>query len=104
MDEVTRGQADAAKRLVNEAGAYGALIALAGQLPRVVLAAIKAAHEDKTVAMCCIAHCEGLECCIDILLEDPARYAPEKVAEAQELLRRYRQQLAVSPAGTAPAP
>jgi hypothetical protein len=90
MTDVTPEQAQAAKHLVNSAGAYGALITLAARLPPEILALIRAAHEDATVDMCCNAHCEGLECCIDVLLEDPARYAPEKVAEAEELLRRYR--------------
>jgi hypothetical protein len=93
MTDVTLKQAQAASYLVNTAGAYGALIALAPQLPPEILALIRAAHEDETVDLCCNAHCEGLDCCIDILLDDPARYAPEKVAEAEELLRRYREQL-----------
>jgi hypothetical protein len=42
--------------------------------------------------MCCNAHCEGLNCCIDILTEDPAKYAPEKVAEALRVLDRWREQ------------
>jgi hypothetical protein len=92
MTDVTPEQAQAAKHLVNTAGAYGALIALAAQLPPETLALIRAAHQDATVDMCCNAHCEGQECCIDVLLEDPAGYAPEKVAEAEELLRRYREQ------------
>lgn len=93
MADVTSGQAQAAKHLVNTAGAYGALIALAPQLPPEILALLRAAHDDKTVSMCCNAHCEGLDCCIDILLDDPARYAPERVAEAQDLLARYRAQV-----------
>jgi hypothetical protein len=91
--DVTPEQAQAAKRLVNTAGAYGALITLAPQLPPETLALIRAAHQDATVSMCCNAHCEGLDCCIDILLDDPARYAPGEVAEAEELLRRYRKQV-----------
>jgi hypothetical protein len=92
MTEVSSEQADAAKRIVNTAGASGALIALASRLPPEILAEIRAAHDDETVSMCCNAHCEGQECCIDVLLDDPARYAPAKVAEAEELLRRYRMQ------------
>lgn len=93
MTDVTREQAQAAKQLVNSAGAYGALIALAAQLPPEILALIRAAHQDETVNMCCNAHGEGQECCIDVLLDNPARYAPGKVAEAEELLRRYREHL-----------
>ena len=95
MTDVTEAQARAAKDLVNTAGAHGALITLAGQLPPEVLAQLRAAHEDKIADMCCAAHGEGMLCCIDILLEDPVRYAPGKVAEAEELLRRYREQLSV---------
>jgi len=93
MTDVTPEQAHTAKHLVNSAGAYGALIALAAQLPAETLTLIRSAHEDATVDMCCNAHCEGRECCIDVLLDDPARYAPDKVAEAKELLHRYREQL-----------
>ena len=93
VTEISTSQADAAKYVVNTAGAFGALIALAATLPQDVKDALRAAHEDKTVSMCCNAHCEGLDCCIDVLLDDPARYAPERVAEAEELLRRYREQV-----------
>jgi len=93
MAGITFVQAQEAKRLVNDAEAYGSLIALASQLPAEILARIREAHEDATTAMCCNAHCEGLDCCIDILLTDPARFAPERVAEAQGLLARYRAQV-----------
>ena len=92
MTAVTPEQAQAAKNLVNDAGAYGALITLAGQLPREILDVIRAAHGDKTVTMCCNAHCEGLACCIDILTSDPAQYEAGKVAAAEQLLERWRQQ------------
>ena len=91
---ITAEQAQAAKRLVNDAGAFGPLIALAARLPADVLAALREAHEDKTVGLCCNAHCEGLNCCVDILLDDPARYAPARVAEAEDVLRRWQQQRA----------
>lgn len=91
MAAITREQADAAKDIVNTAGAYPALIDLAAQLPPDILAQIRAAHT--IVDMCCNAHGEAMACCIDILLDDPARYAPDKVAEAEDLLRRYREQI-----------
>ena len=92
-DKVTAGQADAAKWLLNDASAFGALIALARQLPPEILTQIRAAHDDETVSMCCNAHGEGQDCCIDILLGDPARYEPGKIAEAEEILRRWQEQL-----------
>lgn len=82
-----------AKHLVNTASAYGPHIALARQLPPAVLDQLRAAHQEATVSMCCNAHCEGQECCIDILLDNPDDYAPGKVAAAGELLRRYREAL-----------
>ena len=91
--DVTAEQAQAAKQVVNTAESFGALIELAPQLPPEILAAIRAAHEDKTVAMCCNAHGEGLDCCIDVLLDDPAEYAPEKVAEAEQVLACWWEQL-----------
>jgi hypothetical protein len=97
MTAVTPEQAQAAKNLVNTAGAFGTLIALARQLPPEILALIRAAHEDETTDMCCSAHCEGLSCCIDVLLDDPAKYEPARVTEAVELLERWRQQLAQRP-------
>jgi len=90
--EVSAEQAQAAKNLVNIAGAHGAILDLAAELPPEILAKIKAAHEEKTADMCCAAHCEGLWCCIDILLFDPADYAAEKVTEAGKLLHRYYEQ------------
>jgi len=92
MEEVTDQQAQAAKHLVNIASAHQSLLRLAARLPPEVLAQLRAAHEDKTADMCCNAHLEGLWCCIDILLFNPADYAPEKVAEAEHLLNRYRRQ------------
>lgn len=91
--KVTAQQADAAKWLLNDAGAFGALIALARQLPPEILAQIRAAHDDKTVSICCNAHGEGQDCCIDILLDDPARYEPGKITEAEDVLRRWQEQL-----------
>lgn len=92
MTDLTPEQAQAAKNVVNTAGGYGTLIALARQLPPEILATIRAAHEDETTDMCCNAHCEGLSCCIDILLDDPARYEPARVTEAVELLECWRRQ------------
>lgn len=89
---ITHQQAQEAKHLVNTAGAFGALIALARDLDPATRARIRAAHDDKTVAMCCHANGEGLDCCVDILLDDPDKYTPDKITAAEDLLRRYRQQ------------
>lgn len=94
MTEITHEQARRANHLVNTASAHGAIIALARQLPPDILNLLREAHSDPTADLCCAAHAEGLNCCIDILLDDPAAYDPATVAEAEDLLRRYREQLA----------
>lgn len=92
MTGITAKQAQDAKHLVNIAGAHGALIALARQLPPEILALLREAHSDPVNDMCCAAHSEGMDCCIDILLDDPALYEPGRISEAEDLLRRYREQ------------
>ena len=93
MTDVTTEQARAAKNLVNIAGAHRSLLDLAAALPPEILARIREAHAEQTADMCCAAHGEGLWCCIDILLFDPADYAPARVAAARDVLQRYRGQL-----------
>ena len=85
-------QATRANFLVNDVSAYPHLIALAQILPSDVKDQLRVAHDAKPESYCCTAHSEGLSCCIDILLTDPAEYAPAKVAEAEDLLQRYRSQ------------
>jgi hypothetical protein len=64
------------------------LIALIGDIPPELAGKLSAAHD--AVGYNCSAASEGLECCLDILLDDPEKYAPARVAEAQELLSQYR--------------
>ena len=90
MSEITAQMAGEAKSLINIADAHPHLIALAASLPAEVKAAIAAAHDADPDAMCCAAHGEGLACCIDILLDDPQKYAPDRVAAAKELLTRWQ--------------
>lgn len=90
---VTSEQADAAKYLTNTAECYGALIELAARLPEEIREQLRTAHADKTTDMCCNAHCEGLDCCVDILTGDLGQFGPERVRAAEELLKRYRAQL-----------
>lgn len=95
MTDVKPGwqEAQKANHLVNTAGAFGPLIALARELPPAVLSQLRLAHQDAAVDLCCSAHCEGQQCCIDILLDDPAMYDPGKITAAEELLHQYRQSL-----------
>jgi hypothetical protein len=84
----TRQEADAAMALVNDAGSYRALIGLAPLIPAALREALEAAHDE--VGWCCSAQSEGLACCVDILLNDPSMYAPEKVEQASRLLEQWR--------------
>lgn len=90
-ERVTSEQAQAAKWLVNDAGTYAPLIPLIGQMSADVTERLAAAHD--AVGFGCSATSEGMTCCIDVLLSDPADYAPEKVAEARAVLARWQEQL-----------
>ena len=94
MMNMTNEQAGRGKNLINIAGGYASLITLAAKLPPDTLAKLREAHNNQVTDMCCNAHNEGLWCCIDILLFDPADYAPKRWQLGQDLLARYRVQLA----------
>jgi hypothetical protein len=84
---ITREQAQSAKDLVNTAESYGPLLALIPAFPRELLEKLKTAHD--AADMSCNAAAEGQWCCVELLLENPVDYAPDKVAAAKELLDRY---------------
>ncbi len=88
MDEVTAEQASAANQLINTASWAMPLIALIGDIPAELAGKLSEAHD--AAGYCCSAHSEGLECCLDILLDDPGKYASARIAEAQELFSRYQ--------------
>lgn len=87
---ITWEQVQEAQDVRNVAGEYPELLALIPELPREVLEKIDAAH--RAVGWNCSAESEGLWCCIDILLLDPADYTPDKVAAANDLIERYHAQ------------
>lgn len=86
---ITHEQAQAAKAIWNIADGHAPLLALIPQLPRAVLERLRAAHE---MSLCCDATADGLWCCLDILMLNPADYTPDKVAAAKDLLERYWQE------------
>jgi hypothetical protein len=90
MTDISRGEARAAQHLIHDAEDHAALIELIPTIPRYILDLIAAAHVADGNG--CVAHDEGLECCIDILLDDPNRFTPDKVQAARELMDRYADQ------------
>lgn len=88
MHKAIDEQASEANHLINVTSWAMPLIALIGDIPPELAGKLRAAHD--AAGYCCSAASEGLECCLDILLDDPAKYTPAKIAEAQELLSRYR--------------
>lgn len=87
MDEITAEQAQAAMNLVNDAESFAPLVTLIPSVPDGLKAALREAHE----ASGCNARNEGLWCCVDILLHDPAMYEPSKVDAARQLLAQWRE-------------
>jgi hypothetical protein len=87
---ITLEQMRAAQALRNVAGEYAELLALIPELPRALLEKLDVAH--RAIGYSCNAENEGLWCCLDILMLDPADYAPEKVAAANDLIERYHAQ------------
>jgi len=85
---ITRSEAEMAMQLVNDAGSYPALIRLAPLIPGPLREALRAAHDETGYG--CSAGSEGLACCVDILLDDPDKYAPEKVEQAKHLHEQWR--------------
>jgi hypothetical protein len=92
-EQITDEQAYEAKRLWSDAEAHQHLIALARVFPQEVKDQLRSAHDASPDGTCCSAHTEGMNCCLDILLDDPSRYDPEKVAAAKALHDRYLEQL-----------
>lgn len=88
---MTQEQVQAANFLVNDAISYAPLIAFIREIPPELATKLREAHN--AVGWGCGAQSEDQTCCLAVLLADPADYAPEKIAAAEELLARHQASL-----------